>query len=84
MYYKNVKQTFEILRSEITFLMDLYSSLNTLSMILHILFAPNTTMASIVMTEIQTNVNALCSLRRDISLCMILRHAIILKELEHD
>ena len=48
----------------------------------HIQLAPNTTMASIVMTEIQTNVNALCSHRRDISLCMILRHAITLKELE--
>ena len=33
--------------------------------------------------EIQFNVNALCSNRRDISLCMILRHSISLKELEH-
>ena len=28
MYYKNVKKTFEILRSEITFLMELYSTNN--------------------------------------------------------
>ena len=33
--------------------------------------------------EIQTNANALCSHRRDISLCMILRYSISLKELEH-
>ena len=33
--------------------------------------------------EIQTNVNWLCSHRRDISLFMILRHSISLKELEH-
>ena len=33
--------------------------------------------------EIQTNVNALCSYRRDISLCMILQRSISLKELEH-
>ena len=36
-----------------------YSSLNTLSMIFLIQFAPNTTIASIVIT-IQTNVNAFC------------------------
>ena len=47
------------------------------------MFAPNTTMASIVLTEIQTNVNALCAHRMDISLCMILPHDITLKELEH-
>ena len=57
-----------------------YSSLNTLSKIFLALFAPNTIMESIVMTEIQTRVNALCSHRRDISLCIILRHAITLKE----
>ena len=33
--------------------------------------------------DIQTNVNALCFHRRGMSLCMILRHAISLKELEH-
>ena len=33
--------------------------------------------------EIQTNVNALCVHRMDISLCMILPHDITLKELEH-
>ena len=32
---------------------------------------------------IQNNGNALCSHRRDIPLCMILRHSISLKELEH-
>ena len=33
--------------------------------------------------EIQTNVNGLCSHRRDISLYTILRHSICLEELEH-
>ena len=37
-------------------------------------------MVSNVMTEIQTNVNSLCSRRRDISLGMILRHSISLKD----
>ena len=42
-----------------------YSSMNTLSMVFLILFAPNTTMALIVMTH----VNALCSHRMGTSLC---------------
>ena len=33
--------------------------------------------------EIQTHVKVLCSHRWDIALCMILPHAITLKELEH-
>ena len=50
-----------------------YSGLKKLSMIFHILSAPLTTIGvDCNDCEIQTNVNALCSLRRDISLCMIL------------
>ena len=36
-----------------------------------------------IIYDIEWHVNALCSHGRDISLCMISRHAIILKELEH-
>ena len=40
-------------------------------------------MASVVMTEINTHVYALCSHRRDISVCIITRYDITLKVLEH-
>ena len=61
-----------------------YSSLNTLSMIFLILFAPNTTMVSIAMTVKYRLMWVRCvPHRRDISLCMILRYDISLKELEH-
>ena len=59
-----------------------YSRLNTLSMIFLILFAPNTTMASIVMTvksRLMCLFECMCPHRRDIYLCIILRHSISVK-----
>ena len=61
-----------------------YSSLNTLCMLFLILFAPNTTMTSIVMT-VKYRLMWMHYVPKEgiISLCMILRHSISLKELEH-
>ena len=58
-----------------------YNSLNTLSKIFS--HSKHDNGVDCYDCEIQTPVNALCSHRRDISLCTILHHAITLKDLEH-
>ena len=60
-----------------------YSSLNTLTIIFLILFAPKMTMASIVKTAKYRLMWMFCVPTEGVYLCMILRHSISLKELEH-
>ena len=61
-----------------------YSNLNTLSMLFLLLFAPNTAMKLSVMTVKYKLIRKHCVPTEGlISLCMILRHSISLKELEH-
>ena len=60
-----------------------YSSLNTKSMVFpHSVCAKHDNDVDCYDCVLQNNVNALCSHRRDISLCMIFRNSISLKQLE--
>ena len=60
-----------------------YSSLNTLAWYSSFFLRQTRQWCRLLLCIIQTYVNALCSHRRDISLCMTLRHALSRKRLEH-
>ena len=81
-HYKSYFTT-QYFKSFFTFLLYINGLCFTMHVILHSVSVKHDNGVDCYDCEIQTNVNALCAHRMDISLCIILPHDRTLQELEH-